>query len=87
MVADIERSTLWKSSESADAFRAAEYTLFQTELTPTTATTSRLSSRCSPGGQRIAPTRRGRQPTLVPPSARPDGAELERAADLDTKLT
>ncbi len=31
--ADIERSTLWENAESADAFRAAGVTLFQTELT------------------------------------------------------
>lgn len=31
--ADIERSTLWKDADSADAFREAGVTLFQTELT------------------------------------------------------
>ncbi|OFJ50882.1 LLM class F420-dependent oxidoreductase [Mycolicibacterium grossiae] len=31
--ADIERSTLWENGESADAFREAGVTLFQTELT------------------------------------------------------
>jgi probable F420-dependent oxidoreductase len=31
--ADIERSTLWANAESADAFREAGVTLFQTELT------------------------------------------------------
>lgn len=31
--ADIERSTLWENAGSADAFREAGVTLFQTELT------------------------------------------------------
>lgn len=31
--ADIERSTLWQNADSADAFREAGVTLFQTELT------------------------------------------------------
>ncbi|KAA0095991.1 LLM class F420-dependent oxidoreductase [Mycolicibacterium sp. P1-18] len=31
--ADIERSTLWQNAQSADAFREAGVTLFQTELT------------------------------------------------------
>jgi hypothetical protein len=31
--ADIERSTLWENPDSADAFRDAGVTLFQTELT------------------------------------------------------
>src|SRR5919205_1476153 len=31
--ADIERSTLWENADSADAFREAGVTLFQTELT------------------------------------------------------
>ena len=31
--ADIERSTLWENAASADAFRTAGVTLFQTELT------------------------------------------------------
>jgi alkanesulfonate monooxygenase SsuD/methylene tetrahydromethanopterin reductase-like flavin-dependent oxidoreductase (luciferase family) len=31
--ADIERSTLWQNDHSADAFREAGVTLFQTELT------------------------------------------------------
>lgn len=31
--ADIERSTLWEDADSADAFRAAGVTLFQTQLT------------------------------------------------------
>jgi hypothetical protein len=43
--ADIERSTLWENADSADAFRDAGVTLFQAELTPTTVTTSRRSSR------------------------------------------